>query len=259
MTAFFVVTLGTTWTLLTPYVLAKRGILPAVFQFPALAAKFGPSLAGLLMTSWVFGERGLRDLWQRCLRWRVGLSWWIGCLLGPFVLLFAANVLAHPDAEWSLGSIFVFVPRMLRHVFLGGGLGEELGWRGFALPLLQQRIGALGASVVIGAVWALWHLPQSFIDPSRERWLEFVPFSIAVVLGSIVFAWVYNGTGGSVLLCVILHASVNAWSATLNRMTAVEPGTADPTGVWILCGLLAPLALYPIVRYGPRTLARARA
>jgi membrane protease YdiL (CAAX protease family) len=94
--------------------------------------------------------------------------------------------------------------------FVGGPLGEETGWRGFALPRLQQRYGALAASLVLGVDWALWHLPNYFI-PAMNTWTGnlWIYLGIAVAL-SVIHTWVYNGTGSSLLLVTLLHAAVDA-------------------------------------------------
>ena len=198
---------------------------------------FGPSIAGVIIIAMTSGKEGLRDLGQRALRWRVGLRWWaVALFFTGLILLFsiAINTLflggdtpsfAFLRQEWYL------IPVVFLITMLGGPLGEEFGWRGFALPNLQHRWGAMVASIIIGIVWALWHLPLFFQPDSihAQIGLELLP---VYVIGEIVLAtiitWVYNKTGSSLLVGgIILHNADNFWSTALltnDTVTTVQSG-----------------------------------
>lgn len=152
-----------------------------------------------------------------------------------------------------LAAIGILVARLGKHLFLGGGLGEELGWRALALPLLQRRRTALVASLWIGLAWALWHLPQLVFRWSWHELHGFVAYTVCVIFTAILFTWVYNGTGGSLVLPVLLHASVNAsgwwWNVWLG-----SPEATDVAMRWILAALLGALAAYAVLRHGPESL-----
>jgi membrane protease YdiL (CAAX protease family) len=201
---------------------------------------WGPSIAGVITIAVTAGKDGLRDLGQRALRWRVGLRWWAIALFftGLIGLLAVAVNLALGGAlpsfaffkqDWHLIPVFFLI------TMLGGPLGEEFGWRGFALPNLQRKWGALAASIVIGIVWALWHLPQ-FFQPGTfhaQIGLKFLPvYVVAEIVLAIIITWVYNKTGGSLLVAgIILHNADNFWGVTLftdTTMAAAFQGGAEP-------------------------------
>ncbi|MFC7029147.1 CPBP family intramembrane glutamic endopeptidase [Halomicroarcula sp. GCM10025710] len=135
---------------------------------------------------------------------------------------------------------------------LGGGQ-EEFGWRGFALPALQSRFDALTASIVIGIVWAAWHLP-AFVFEIPGYTGSFAVYALLVVGISIILTWLYNNTGGSILLAMLTHGGVNAApsiGATLGGelpTSSVSPYVLLGAAVWIV-------ALALLFRYGPETLS----
>jgi membrane protease YdiL (CAAX protease family) len=201
---------------------------------------WGPSIAGVITIALTSGKEGLRDLGQRALRWRVGLRWWAvalfftGLLVLPAIAINAALGGGLPSfaffrQEWHLIPVYFLI------TMLGGPLGEEFGWRGFALPNLQRKWGPVVASIIIGIVWALWHLPQ-FFQPDTfhaQMGLAFLPVYVAAEIGlAIIITWVYNKTGGSLLVGgIILHNADNFWGVTLltnATMTTAFQSGANP-------------------------------
>jgi uncharacterized protein len=143
-------------------------------------------------------------------------------------------------------------------------LGEEVGWRGYALPALQVRYGALVSSVILGALWALWHLPLFFNPDTHYSDLPFVlqlAFQIPV---AILFTWVFNSTGGSVLMAILMHAVLNASSRLWSAMPeySVEPPTAaEAAAQTVHINLMFTIvvcvaAVVVVLVYGPRNLSR---
>lgn len=148
-----------------------------------------------------------------------------------------------------------FSPFFFRDFFLGGGLGEELGWRGFALPRLQKIYPPLTASFTVGLFWGLWHLPDFWLSPERQR--DSVPlFLLTIVALSVLYTWVYNRTGGSLLLVALLHASGNATSASLDFM--MPQAAAGPVTQSLLL-LLLWLVVLVVALKGGRHLGRSPA
>ncbi|HEY89306.1 MAG TPA: CPBP family intramembrane metalloprotease [Thermoflexia bacterium] len=200
---------------------------------------FGPSIAGLVMIALTSGKKGLRDLGQRALRWRVGFLWWAVALFftGLTLLLsIAINTIwggTLPSftffrQEWYLIPVFFLL------TIIGGPLGEEFGWRGFALPHLQRQWGAMAASIVIGIVWALWHLPLFFQSDSihYQIGLSLLPiYVVGEIVLAIIITWVYNQTGSSLLVGgIILHNADNFWATTLlttDTLTSAFQGGAQ--------------------------------
>ena len=186
---------------------------------------FGPSIAGLIVIAMTSGKEGMRDVGQRSLRWRVGLRWWVIALFFTgLILLFSIAIntiflggdipsFAFFRQEWYL------IPTVFLITMIGGPLGEEFGWRGFALPNLQRKWGPMIASIIIGTVWALWHLPL-FFQPDTIHAQIGIKFLPVYIIGEIVLAtimtWVYNNTGGSLLVGgIILHNADNFWATAL--------------------------------------------
>jgi membrane protease YdiL (CAAX protease family) len=201
---------GFTWVLY----LAGGQIEGPAAEVLRTASAFGPSLAALVL---VLAARGRAGLWQwvRALcRWRLRWWWHVGTLAAPPAVL-GVGVLVHralggqpgtsehdPRMWWMIPVVFVIV------LVVGGPLGEEFGWRGYALPRLQQVMGPVAASLLLGVLWGMWHLPR-MVDPTSVQYL--VPWWIflgQVVVMSVFYTWLLNRTA-SVVPALTLHASFN--------------------------------------------------
>jgi membrane protease YdiL (CAAX protease family) len=241
-----------TWSFNLLKILGQHDVL--VVPVPELAlditAGLGPFVAALAVVSFEAGGRGRYALLGQLLRWRVPVGWYAVALLGPVVLALAAYGLwvatggspppAEALAQWPLVPVF-FVYILLA----GGGVDEELGWRGFALPRLQDRYGPLIASAVLGVFWAGWHIPAWFTVGSGQDVLSFPVFVVSVIGAAIIFTWLYNSTGGALLLVIIFHTvfdvlTTGPWSRALFTLPPSQRGL-DPfnllTGVTILAAL----------------------
>jgi hypothetical protein len=194
-----------------------------------LIAAYSASLAGVILTAIVSGKAGLREMFRRLLIWRVGIGWWAFALFAVVPMYLGGIVLASlfrgSPLEVNLAQpLYMFIPLLIMQFFLDSGLGEELGWRGFLLPRLQARHNALIASIIVGIVWGLWHLPMFLVDvmpPMYELGQMYgvvpalVGFTVFITIPwSILFTWLYNNTKGSLLLAFVFHAS-QAWFAIL--------------------------------------------
>lgn len=219
---FFALSFAIAWAWSLPLVISGEVVVRGEgwpTHFPALIA---PALAAVIVTLGTSGRSGLAELAARVARWRFPLRWW-AVALSPLAFLVIAILLATalgaaPGADEygrysgvaSVGIVGVAAFALIN------GLGEETGWRGFALPLLQERVGAVRASMIIAALWALWHLPFFFLLESYRDFGPFtlVGFAIGIAAGSVVLTWIYNGTGGSVLAAAVWHATYNLGAAT---------------------------------------------
>ncbi len=179
---------------------------------------FGPSVAALVVTAVISGRPGLRRFFQRFLMWRVNPSWYLFIFVGV-PLIYTGGIALVPGALASFkipspAGLALLPVLYLYIVTLGGPLFEEPGWRGFALPRLQRRWAPLAAAVVLGVLWAAWH-GTNYLEPEFARangglTLSGVGvFLLAAVSFSILIAWVFNHTGGSILIAILLHASIN--------------------------------------------------
>lgn len=192
----------------------------AATQFPGLV---GPLLAAFALTAVTDGWAGVRDLASRVLRWRVPARWWLLAVGTPLALLgLAFVVLAIGPGTPALagfgrmaglpqwGVLFVWVALVV------GGIGEEAGWRGYALPVLRRQHGVLQSSLLLVPIWAGWHLPLFFLLKSyRDLGPVGVPgFLIGLACGSIILAWLYESAVSSVLIAAVWHGTFNLTSAT---------------------------------------------
>jgi membrane protease YdiL (CAAX protease family) len=218
--SFFVGTFIATWGLQLPAVAAKAGLLPGPVEGYMPFATLG-MLAPLAMATWLSrragGRTAVQALFAPLLKWRVHPLWYFVAVLLPGVLLTTILSLLKV-VGWSGATLFL---PDVRHLIAGIviAVGEEVGWRGYALPRLQGKYAAFGASGLIALAWTLWHIPM-FIGQG-------VPLSLLLVMflffagGSMTLTWIYNGTGGSLLLVVLAHfgAHLNNSHAALPRET----------------------------------------
>jgi membrane protease YdiL (CAAX protease family) len=219
MLSFFTLTFAWTWACwaLSPTI---RPHLPWLATLLMFAGSFGPSLAAIVVVVSTRPVGGLRAWLSRCLQWRIGWGWWAFPALLPLVVMLLAaglhialgGVIATAPASGHLLMTVVNLPLVL---LLGGPLGEEFGWRGYALPVLQDRLGRRAASLGLGLVWGVWHLPLFFIDGTAQARIPLALFLLSVVAMSVVFAWLVNHTAGSVVAALVFHTAINFWPAVV--------------------------------------------
>jgi CAAX protease family protein len=174
-----------------------------------LVGTFGPALAALLLTSRVEGQRGLHVLLARMLHGRVDLRWYLFAILYmPAIKLAVALTHRFASGVWPRfgheGPILIVVAILLS---LPVQSGEELGWRGYALPRLAHRLGWPFASLLLGAVWGLWHLPLFFLPGADKYGQSFLVYVVGTIAFSVAITWVYARTHGSLLLTMLMHSA----------------------------------------------------
>lgn len=164
---YFLMAYGFTWLAVSPMLLARAGVIQAKFPVELIqivGALGGPALAGVLVTAGVGGQTEVGRLLRRVVQWRVGFVWYVVMLFGPlFVLTLTATIFfGTPFLADFIRSLPLLPVQYLPVLILGvilGPLWEEIGWRGVALPRLQRRLGPLVGTIVLGVLWATWHLP----------------------------------------------------------------------------------------------------
>lgn len=196
-------------------------------------AVFGPAVAAFAVTAWLSGRVGVADLIARMARWRMSVGWW-AATLAPVWFLAVALVIAAADGTLprfsdfgrysGLPTIGVGAITVLAII---GGFGEEVGWRGFALPILQRRYTALTAALLVTPMWALWHLPFFFTVTTYRTFAPagYVGFVFGLACGSVILTWLYNGTGGSILACAIWHGVYNIETGTVAANSTIQAVT----------------------------------
>jgi membrane protease YdiL (CAAX protease family) len=219
---FFLLAYLISWIFLTPSVLSAWGILPGDFLITFVIHTFGPTLAAIIMVSMLEGKTGLQSLRQRVRQLRAGWQWYVFILVGIPALI-VLGIIIQPGALASFKGLTAILPlsylvNFVAVWFGGGPLGEEIGWRGFALPRMQPLYGPLWGTILLGVLWCFWHLPE-FWMPSMgggpgtglggfalTNLLMFLPMVVAI---AIIFTWVFNHTQGSVFVSITAHASFN--------------------------------------------------
>lgn len=211
MGVFLVLTYAVTWALWAPLVVAGDSLPPGVPLVLAALGSLVPSALAVVLVALERGRPGALALLRRLLKARVGLQWYAAVLgvtlLGPLAL--GLSVLLGDGSAAIDVTLVGALAFFALSIFPGSALGEEIGWRGFALPLLQARMSALRASLLIGVVWGCWHLPLWLRGAETNPLGLFVPFVVMVTAMSVLCTWMYNGTGGSLLVVVLLHAATN--------------------------------------------------
>jgi uncharacterized protein len=252
---FFVLAYALSWILESPLVFLGDSVTDTQGLILTILASNVPSVLAIVLTATVFGRGALRKLLGRLLIWRVNPLWYLLLVLGPAALVAGVvplNALMGGPAL-SLGMPLLGIAVFLAfHIVPGSALGEEIGWRGYVLPRLQSRMSALSAALIIGPIWALWHLPLWLTgEPGRTPTL-YAGFVVSVIALSVILTWVYNSTRGSLLMVVLLHATYN-----LPITLAIDDlGTRATLPVLLYFGLLVVAAIVVVIVAGPKHLSR---
>ncbi|QIN83270.1 CPBP family intramembrane metalloprotease [Rubrobacter tropicus] len=228
VTTFLLMAYAIGWTVFSPVILSEMGLIsipvePSLMMVTSAASVLALALPALLVTVATGGRDGVRDLLARCLRWRVGIRWYLLALLGPLAatLLVSSAFLGLSPLEalvrkWPL-LVSVFLPEILVPLVLIQ-LFEEAGWTGFMQNALQERRGPLLASLLVAPAFALMHLPLVLLDVPRGGFVPFVVgiavqvalLTIIAVFFRVVIMWIYNRARRSVLIVALFHSSFNS-------------------------------------------------
>jgi membrane protease YdiL (CAAX protease family) len=226
---FFAMALGFTWLLQLPGALAVQGVIAGpVERYMPLGGvgAFGPLVAAIVAARFEGGRGGVRALFARVGIWRVG-PFWYAVALGIFAALYVVGSALFRAFGGTEAGQWLYPPENGVHVMamVIMPLVEEPGWRGFALPRLQTRYGALAASLILGVLWAFWHTMMFIVQGANP--LIFAVSIANIVVGSVIFSWIYNRTRGSLLLAILAHAGVH-----LSNPTHALPANLTPFVVY---------------------------
>jgi uncharacterized protein len=221
---YFFLAFGFSWLIFIP--LALQGFVSGIPASVHMLGAYGPLLSSILTTDLISGQAGLKELLSWVAHWRIGSIWLLVSLLSPVVLFlitvsFSAlmfkdwSSLAHFGRFTELTGISGFTGWALWIITFG--LGEEVGWRGFALPRLQKRYNARTSSLILGAIWTAWHIPAFCYNYSPSL-LSVTAFTVSILSGSALLTWLYNSTSGSVFATILWHGSFNAVVACAERI-----------------------------------------
>jgi len=214
---------------------------------------FGPLIAAVIVALLAGGKQELWALLRQLARCRVHVIWYVIALLGPFIMAVLTALLAVAAGapvpmtgaytDWQAIATFFLTTMIIV------GLFEEVGWRGFALPRLQRRLDAIWAALILGILWALWHLPELISEPTGQRpSLQFILWALAL---SVIFSWLYNSTNGSLPIVIICHTAID----TAGRFMLPEfAGDGYSLVWWFMVGLYVLVAVVVVLVAGPKRL-----
>lgn len=210
----------------------------------------GPAIAGLLMTAIIGGREGLRDLRDRLFKWRIGLKWYaIALLTAPIIvtpLLFIFSLYSPvflPGIVTSSDKVAAIMTGIVTGI-LFGGLMEELGWTGFAVPVLLKRFSAFKTGLIVGILHGVWHFPVKILISGPLGLSPFLAIDLITAVVNltawrILMVWIFNRTGGSLLATMLMHASLTGSTLFILATTAtggslVVYNVAAAAAVWMV-------------------------
>lgn len=217
---FFLMAYGISWVFWIPATFVEENVLETSWVILLYLGGLGPPVAGIALTYLNKDKAHQKEYWQRVLNpQRIGGKWYLVILLAyPILVLLVALVLkgqiqiSETLKELSIQPISLIT--FVLFIFVFGPLPEELGWRGYVLDELQGKMNAVVASIVLGTMWAFWHLPLFFMNGTYQNeigfgTLSFWQFCIFAVVFSVLITWVYNNNRSSTLSAALFHFSVN--------------------------------------------------
>ena len=232
--------------------------IPVVAGIGIELTAYAPTLAAVMVAGFMLRPHGIRKLLRPVIRWRVGIQWYLIAFAGPSILFVVADLIRLAVGA-PLPTSWFAIPSAGAAAFLAGALiagsfGEEVGWRGFGQPRLQLQYGAFWAAVMVGFVWSVWHL-WPVVAPGgidTTNWSDIGLTFLRLISMSIVYAWLYNSTRGSLLIVMLAHAGHNI------AVRMVPAADSVTHGDLVVASLYAAAAAAIVIGAGGRWLTRRR-
>lgn len=249
---FYILAFGIAWLGWIPAALGSQGVTPfnqPYFQPLIILPALSPMLAAVVVTRAAYGKIQVGELFKPLVQWRINLGWYLVAVLAPIVLLLSGQSLtkwlgfaaAQPALQGEILplAISAFVLSLFSNPW------EEVGWRGFALPHLQKRYTALAATLIVGVLWGLWHMPLFFWKGNPMAEYPFLPWYIGIVSSAFLYTWLYNSTQGSLLPVTLFHITLNTFGAVIQGVSTIA-----------LAILYVLVAIVLVIAFGGNNLAR---
>ena len=255
LTVFFILSFVISWLLWLAPLLRSNDLvqLPEFTEIFGMFAPFGPFIAAFWLTRRDHGKPGTKSLWKRGWSLDFDKMWLVPTIfLMPVIGLVAIAVLKlmGESIQWDAGiSLIAALPTFI-FIYLLNALPEEYGWRGYALGPMQTRFNALTASLILGALWGLWHLPLHFIEGTVQANIPVYQFILQQMVLAVFYTWLFNNTRGSVFIAILFHAIANIVGAAIPYWTTNQ-------GRWIGFIIQALFAVAIILIWGPQHLSKA--
>jgi len=259
VTVFFVLTFLISLGIMALLMLTGIGWL-------GLLAASGSSIAALITAAWVGGKEGLKQLLSGFIRWRCSPLWYILAVFIPALLSLTAIGATTAfggqfQIQWTVGWVMLIPTFLITTV--QAGLGEEIGWRGYATPKLMEKRSALVSALIVGVVWAAWHIPLYFVPGTLQNVLvqtigfplTLVAYSLNIIAFAIVWSWIYEVSNRNIWLPILIHGSTNSFAAFFAIGNLEVYGIA-PIVISALLWII--LAVAVILIYGPQRFSRSK-
>lgn len=209
---FLLITFGLTWglglllMLFYDQIVALFGeVTPSNPLF--ILAVYSPGIAGIILVLWRFGLSGLASFLRRLTLWRLSGWWWLFLILGIPAIFFAGAAVNRSIGPFPFSPWTQALPALALALLLGPI--EEFGWRGVALPLLQRKYAPFWASLILGGIWAIWHIPSFLIGGTPQSTWSIVPFFAGLIALSVILTPLFNAARGSLLIAALFHFQLN--------------------------------------------------
>ena len=212
---FFILTFVFSWGLWLFSVLDNQNIeIPGILLFFSNLAIFGPLLATIIVLSLRKEKGSIKQLFLNAWNWNFDNKW----LFIIFAVPFSMTAIAFYLKSFIAGNSITFdlmmpLPILIIFILVAGGPVEEFGWRGFALPDLLKKMSPFMATLILGVVWGVWHLPLHFMASTVQSQIPFIEFILVTLEAAFIYTWVYNKTSGSLVPMILLHWFSNLASA----------------------------------------------
>ena len=211
--AFLALTFGLSWVPMALFMIFPDQLTPIFGEISTsnpffLLAVYAPGLSGIFLIWHHYGIKGLGSFFRRLFIWRAPIRWWLFLLLGiPVIIYAAAAITGTINEPFRFAPWYLVFPALAQSLLLGP-LGEEFGWRGLALPLLQRRFSPFWASIILGVVWAIWHTPAFLMNGTPQSGWSFGPFFVGLIAIAVILTPLFNASQGSLLIAILYHLNI---------------------------------------------------
>jgi uncharacterized protein len=236
--AFLALTFGLSWVPMALFMIFPDQLTPIFGEISIsnpffLLAVYAPGISGILLIWLHYGLKGVGCFFRRLFIWHAPIQWWLFLLLGiPVIIYAAAAIKGTINEPFRFAPWTMVFPALIQSLLLGP-MGEEFGWRGLALPLLQRRFAPFWASLILGVVWAIWHAPAFLMSGTPQSAWSFGPFFVGLIAIAVILTPLFNASRGSLLIAIMYH---------LNIMNPIFPD-AQPWDSYLL-GVVAVIIVF---------------
>jgi len=250
---FFIFTSLWSWIIWTPPILATFGIIPvsdkllSILSIPVIMiGVYGPLVGALIALKKEHGNGYSKKYLRSFLDFRLGWKAYLFPILifggSTFIAWFLPELFGEERLPMLLPSVWIFVPYLFILILLGGGQ-EEFGWRGYALPILESKFGIWFANIILGIIWAFWHLPLWFITGSSQTYMNFGGFILLAVGYSFILSWIRKISGNKPFSGLYVHGLYNAFIPFMPPLIMQKNVPQPRFWIWVILTLLIGISI----------------